>query len=121
MFRSPFQLEWEKILTSRHDACTISPVIIEPLSDFDVEWRERAACLKEEAIKFFGNDEMETPADRRVREEEAKNVCQTCPVRIECLDYAILTNEQYGIWGGMNESELKAEKRARNARRAVRL
>ncbi len=96
-------------------------MIPEPLSDYEVEWRDRAACLPLPAIKFFGNDEMESPAERRIREEEAKVVCRTCTVRMECLDYALVTNEQYGIWGGLNESELKAEKRARNARRALRL
>lgn len=103
---------------------TIELVIPEPLSDPDVEWRERAACLAlppQKANKFFGNDEMESPAERREREEEAKAICRECCVRMECLDYAIATNEQYGIWGGLNESELKAEKRARNARRALRL
>ena len=99
-------------------------VIPEPLSDPELEWRDSAACLRLpplQAKKFFGNDEMESPADRREREDEAKAICRQCPVRIECLDYAIVTNEQYGIWGGLNESELKAEKRARNARRALRL
>lgn len=103
---------------------TIDLVIPEPLTEPDLEWRERAACLALPAFqarKFFGNDEMESPADRREREEEAKTICMRCPVRIDCLDHAIASNEQYGIWGGLNESELKAERRARNARRALRL
>ena len=32
---------------------------------------------------------------------QAKEFCRVCPVRKECLAYALATNEQYGIWGGL--------------------
>jgi WhiB family redox-sensing transcriptional regulator len=32
-------------------------------------------------------------------------VCHTCPVRRECLDFALRIREPYGIWGGLNEIE----------------
>ena len=74
----------------------------------ELEWRERAACLAYPAILFFGVDDAETPAERRVREDEAKRICATCEVRDECLDYALATKEPYGIWGGLTELERKA-------------
>lgn len=75
-------------------------------------WREDAACLPYPAILFFGQDDNETPAERRAREDQAKIVCETCVVRVECLQYAIETKEQYGIWGGLTELERKAYVRA---------
>jgi WhiB family redox-sensing transcriptional regulator len=57
---------------------------------------------------FFGVDDVETPAERRAREDEAKRVCFGCGVREECLEYALRTREPYGIWGGLTEIERRA-------------
>jgi hypothetical protein len=35
----------------------------------------------------------------------AKTLCRTCPVQKECLIYALASNEQYGVWGGMTTAE----------------
>ena len=35
----------------------------------------------------------------------AKKFCKTCPVRNECLEYAIVANEVHGIWGGFTYKE----------------
>lgn len=35
----------------------------------------------------------------------AKSICQICPVRQPCLDYANAIREPYGIWGGFTEAE----------------
>lgn len=35
----------------------------------------------------------------------AKSVCYLCPVRQECLEYAILSEERWGVWGGMTAPE----------------
>jgi len=39
------------------------------------------------------------------RERKAKSICAACPVRIECLEYAVRIREPHGIWGGLNEIE----------------
>lgn len=36
---------------------------------------------------------------------EAKGVCGRCPVRAECLAYALEHDERFGVWGGMSERE----------------
>jgi|ERR671925_1194585 WhiB family redox-sensing transcriptional regulator len=72
------------------------------------EWRERAACLDYPAVLFFGVDDSETAGERRLREEEAKQICLTCEVKQECLEYALRTREPYGIWGGLTEIERRA-------------
>ena len=42
---------------------------------------------------------------------EAKRVCRSCEVRAECLDYALETDQKFGIWGGMSERERHRLKR----------
>jgi WhiB family transcriptional regulator, redox-sensing transcriptional regulator len=77
----------------------------------DAEWRESAACLHYPAVLFFGQDDLESPAERRARETRAKRICSACSVRDECLDYALRTKEPYGIWGGLTELERKTRLR----------
>lgn len=45
----------------------------------------------------------------------AISICRQCPVRQECLSYA-LRNEGFGIWGGMTEREREVERRKRGIR-----
>lgn len=47
-------------------------------------------------------------------EYEAKTVCASCPLRIECLTFALGNNEP-GIWGGTTENERKLMKRTKRA------
>jgi WhiB family transcriptional regulator, redox-sensing transcriptional regulator len=37
--------------------------------------------------------------------EEAKAVCAGCPVRAECLQWAVETDQLHGVWGGLDEVE----------------
>lgn len=38
----------------------------------------------------------------------AKKFCGECPVRQQCLEYALKVNEQYGVWGGLTAKERQA-------------
>lgn len=58
-----------------------------------------AACAEVDPEIFFPGDK-----DRRTI-RRAKNVCQTCPVRVSCAEYAILRPDLFGIWGGLTEAE----------------
>ena len=69
------------------------------------EWYEEAACRSLPAILFFGQDDSEGSSERRAREERAKFICRGCAVRGHCLEYAIASEEKYGIWGGLTEME----------------
>ncbi|MDJ0393301.1 WhiB family transcriptional regulator [Rhodococcus sp. G-MC3] len=42
---------------------------------------------------------------RRHREDEAKVVCNRCPVLAQCRQFALETNEPFGVWGGMTARE----------------
>ena len=41
----------------------------------------------------------------------AKAVCVRCPVRRPCLDFALATHQEYGVWGGLDEHERRALQR----------
>src|SRR5581483_5535604 len=43
--------------------------------------------------------------------KDAKRVCAGCPVKVECLDYALRTDQRFGIWGGFSEQERRRLKR----------
>ena len=62
-------------------------------------WHESAACRGHGPDLFF----MEQPT--RLVIAEAKAVCSICPVRGQCLQFAMDTNQIHGIWGGLNMFE----------------
>lgn len=41
----------------------------------------------------------------------AKTLCGTCPVRVQCLETALIDNEPFGVWGGLTPDERKILKR----------
>jgi hypothetical protein len=50
---------------------------------------------------------------------QAKKYCEECPVRAECLAFALANNEEHGIWGGLTVRErmkLKASRRTTGLR-----
>jgi len=75
-------------------------------------WRDRAACLDEDPELFFpiGNTE---PAFRQI--EAARAVCHRCEVMDTCLNWAMETRQDAGVWGGKSAEERQSLKR-RNAR-----
>lgn len=75
----------------------------------DLGWRDDALCA-EVGIDLFFPEKGEPTKD-------AKAVCQLCPVRSECLQYALQNDERFGIWGGMSEQERHQIQPLRRARR----
>lgn len=78
----------------------------------DWGWQDSAECRGENLALFFGPDGERQP-ERELREEIAKEICGWCPVRTQCLDYAVSRPEKYGVYGGLNEEERAAERRRR--------
>jgi WhiB family transcriptional regulator, redox-sensing transcriptional regulator len=68
------------------------------------DWQVRAACRGLNADLFF-NPDYERGRPKRLREENAKAVCRSCPVLKQCLEWAVAVGEPYGIWGGMTPAE----------------
>ncbi|MFI9169493.1 WhiB family transcriptional regulator [Streptomyces lincolnensis] len=77
-------------------------------------WRDHAACRHEDPDLFFP---IGTTGPALVQQEQAKAVCRRCPVRQECLEWALDTGQAIGVWGGTSENERRALKRRAAARR----
>ena len=81
-----------------------------------LDWRDKAACLTVDPELFFpvGNT---GPAVDQI--EKAKSVCARCTVTEICLQYALESGQDSGVWGGLSEDERRAlKRRAARARRA---
>lgn len=74
------------------------------LTPVDTSWRLRGACTKADPELFF-HPEGERDAPKRRRITEAKAVCRACPVMTLCREDAIAKGEEFGIRGGLSESE----------------
>jgi WhiB family redox-sensing transcriptional regulator len=70
-------------------------------------WVERAACRAEPPDLFFPIG-VSGPPEHVAR---AKAICLRCPVREQCLAYAMVTAQQHGIWGGLTEDERRQARR----------
>lgn len=71
-------------------------------SGFRVErpaWQKRKACIGEPTTTFYP-----APGDTALL-RKAKSICANCPVRKECLEYALENSERFGIWGGKSARE----------------
>jgi len=77
------------------------------------DWRENAACADINPDLFFPVG-VTGPAVSQIA--AAKAVCARCVVSSACLDYAITTNQEYGVWGGTSEEERRTLRRAWRAR-----
>lgn len=75
-----------------------------PFSDVEaMAWQARALCAQTDPEAFFPEKGGST--------REAKRVCLSCEVRVECLEYALEQDERFGIWGGLSERERRRLKR----------
>ncbi|MGW2639949.1 WhiB family transcriptional regulator [Streptomyces sp. NPDC001348] len=77
-------------------------------------WRDHAACRHEDPDLFFP---VGTTGPAVLQARQAKTVCERCPVREQCLDWALDTSQTIGIWGGTTEGERRALKRRAASRR----
>lgn len=68
--------------------------------DVSEEWRDGALCATVDPQLFF----PETTEEAKV----AKQLCRTCDVVEQCLQYALAKDEQYGIWGAKSPNERRA-------------
>ncbi len=62
------------------------------------DWRLRGACSRVDVNDMF-------PETNREQREAAQLCLLACPVREECLSYALRADERWGVWGGTTETE----------------
>lgn len=68
-------------------------------------WQADSLCAETDPEAFFPEKGGST--------RDAKRICDSCEVRVQCLEYALKNDERFGIWGGLSERERrKLRKRA---------
>lgn len=82
------------------------------------EWVDRAACrgmaVKQQSSEVFFPTEEDARGSRSVHvAKEAQAICFECPVRLDCLDYALRNDLRDGVWGGMLPAQRERERRRR--------
>jgi WhiB family transcriptional regulator, redox-sensing transcriptional regulator len=77
-------------------------------------WLAGAACVGEDPELFFPVGTSPPAAERTAR---AKRICRSCAVRAECLEWSLVTYQDAGVWGGLDEEQRRDIRRAR--RRAL--
>ena len=82
----------------------MSDLVLVPLADVEVlAWLGLALCAQTDPEAFFPEKGGST--------REAKKVCLSCEVRVECLEFALAQDERFGIWGGLSERERRRLKK----------
>ncbi len=75
------------------------------------DWRNRAVCRDVDPELFFPVGETGPSA---VQIKAAQKVCQSCPVRTQCLNFALDSPEKDGVWGGISAEERRRMRRRRS-------
>lgn len=82
--------------------------------EWDVaDWRDHAACRDTDPDLFFPVGTTGPAVDQI---ESAKAVCECCEAQLACLEFALATNQESGIWGGIAEDERRKLRKAWLAR-----
>jgi WhiB family redox-sensing transcriptional regulator len=79
------------------DTVAVTGIDVEDLPSDEWDWREEAVCRQVDHDIFFPEKGGST--------REAKKVCLSCPVKDQCLGWALDHEERFGIWGGLSERE----------------
>jgi WhiB family redox-sensing transcriptional regulator len=75
--------------------------VIEMIQDQD--WRAHGSCSQGDPNLWFAVGALE--------HKRAKSICRRCPVKTECLAYAMDTPIDHGVWGGLTERERRRYRR----------
>jgi len=95
------------------------PAMTNSAPDDTPAWQFRAACRGEDSALFFAPGYFERKEEKDRREARARAICARCPVRVDCLEYALRIREPPGVWGGLNEQQRRALLRERDRDRRV--
>lgn len=103
-------LEGQRVVTLQRYAGIAPTVMAVVYGDYvtGLEWKKNGLCQRVDPESLFVQG---------ASQQEAKRICSGCPVIQECREYALDESNgiEHGVWGGMTERELHAEKRQRSA------
>jgi WhiB family redox-sensing transcriptional regulator len=74
------------------------------------DWRDEAACRNADPELFFPIGNAGPPL---LQLDRAKQVCAGCTVRTPCLEWALASGQEAGVWGGTTEDERRTLRRTR--------
>ena len=86
----------------------------EYIPDPKLTWRADASCRDTSPELFFP---VGTTGQAVEQITEAKNVCSSCPSRVPCLEFALATNQDSGVWGATSEEDRRHLRRTYISRR----
>ncbi len=81
-----------------------------------IDWRGDAACQDTDPTLFFP---IGSTGSAITQIADAKQVCFDCACRDACLEFALVTNQDTGVWGGTSEEERRVIRRRRRAQHRV--
>ena len=64
-------------------------------------WMQHGLCRGKPTEWWFPSPDSHSPHQW----DKARQICQDCPVREDCLQYALSTHSRYGMWGGSTPAE----------------
>ena len=67
------------------------------MDEVELEWMQAGSCRNYPPAAFFPSDGVGVDA--------ARKICAECPVKAECLEYALVNRIDHGVWGGCSERE----------------
>jgi WhiB family transcriptional regulator, redox-sensing transcriptional regulator len=70
--------------------------------DVRTNWQSAAACHSCDPDLFFPVSSSGPAVEQAAK---AIQICARCPVRRQCLAFALRTRQPYGVWGGLTEQE----------------
>lgn len=77
------------------------------------EWFDQAACQSyAERMGGPARDRIFFPA-RGETTTKARQICAECPVSDQCLEWALVTGQKYGVWAGTSERQRRVLRRER--------
>lgn len=79
-------------------------------TELSSKWKDDALCVQ------FNGDTFYPGRGGRSAVAKAKSICLQCPVRVQCLEWALDTGDPHGVWGGLTPDERRALLRQRGIR-----
>lgn len=79
-------------------------------------FKDNASCAETDPELFFSHEVLDFNGKVRgkyLNLAAAKKICDSCPLKIDCLEYA-LNNNEVGIWGGTTEEQRSTIRRSSN-------
>jgi len=82
-------------------------------------WEPEPACATTDPRVFFPEDADGRPVEDGPEADPARRICAQCPLRHQCLEYALSVAMPAGIWGGLSTNERERIRAARRDRGAA--